>query len=170
MTQADLAGMVKLRVCVGFLGESHQNPWWPSSFFSASSNAFLTPVFGKTSFSAQYYGVKEAAGIVHDEHIGIGEGVFHLFRLPETIEIELHGLLATTGIIDEARQVIESREAAEAFLQDHSKEYDVDAVGPVRLGNTAGLEKRSTWQIAAQHYLKAFREDIRIFPYVSEGR
>jgi len=87
MNNKVLQDVFTLRMCIGFLGESDQYSWWPSSFLSPTSSAFLSPVFSKTSFTAQYYGVREAATIVHDEHIGIGKGVFHLFRLPEIHEI-----------------------------------------------------------------------------------
>ena len=170
MTHTDGIDILKLRVCVGFLGESHQHSWWPSSFFSASSHAFLAPVFGKTTFSTQYYGVKAAAAIVHDERIGVGEGVSHLFRLPEMLEIELHTLLGTPDLVKDAQQTIVNKEAAEHFLESYSKNIEIIAIGPVRLGNTADLEKRAVWQTAARYYLTAFRENTQIFPYLSEEK
>jgi hypothetical protein len=37
--------LAKLRVVIGYLGEREQFGWWQSLFFSASSQAFLVPVF-----------------------------------------------------------------------------------------------------------------------------
>jgi hypothetical protein len=87
-----LQEIARLRMIVGFLGEKGQHNWWSSEFFSATAPAFLNPVFGKTTTLAQYHGVKESARRVHDEHIGVGR-VFHLFRLPESIEQALFEML-----------------------------------------------------------------------------
>ena len=45
--------IVKLRICVAFMGEKEQIGWWPSSFLSSSGEAFLSPVFPKTSTLAR---------------------------------------------------------------------------------------------------------------------
>ncbi|MBC8391765.1 MAG: BrxE family protein [Deltaproteobacteria bacterium] len=168
MTQKDLKEIAKLRVCIGFLGESHQYSWWQSSFFSVSSLAFLSPVFGKTSFLAKYYGVKEAATLVHDKHIGVGKGVFHLFRLPEILEIELHGLFEYQEIVKDLQQIIGNKDSAEQFLRKDAIACDISELGPIRLGDHTDVVKKSVWQTVAQHYLKAFQEGTRIFPYFSE--
>ena len=64
-----IKSIAKLRILIGYLGEKNQSNWWSSSFFTPQSSSFLNPVFGKTSFIAQYQGVKEAATRMHDEHI-----------------------------------------------------------------------------------------------------
>ncbi len=163
-----LKDIATLRLCVGFLGESHQNSWWPSAFFSETSTAFLAPVFSKTAFSAQYYGVKEAATLVHDEHIGIGKDVFHLFRLPEMHEIELHGLIGDSEMAQDIKSTARDKDTAEQFLDNYAKKGDVKEVGPVRLGDTKDLAKKTTWKIAAQHYFNAFRKEDKTFPYFSK--
>jgi hypothetical protein len=94
-----LQQVARLRMIVGFLGEKSQRNWWPSEFFSDTAPAFLNPVFGKTATLAQYHGVKEAARRVHDDHIGVGS-VFHLFRLPDSIEQCLFELLQSSAVID----------------------------------------------------------------------
>nr|MBC8362874.1 BrxE family protein [Candidatus Desulfatibia profunda] len=139
MARTDLKEIVKLRVCVGFLGESQQCAWWQSSFFSPMSSAYLSPVFGKTSFSAQYYGIKEAATRVHDEHIGIGKGVFHLFRLHEMHEIELHRLLEDKEIIGDAGSIVSGRGSAERFLKEYAIDPGKAEVGPVRVGDNSDI-------------------------------
>lgn len=168
MDKTILKDIAMLRLCIGFLGESQQYGWWSSAFFSTTSTAFLLPVFSKTSFSAQYYGVKEAATVVHDEHIGIGKDVFHLFRLPEMHEIELHNLLGDSEIIKDAQRIVSHKDIAEQFLQEYAKNGDVKEVGPVRLGDTKDLANRSTWKVAVQHYLKAFTKGTKTFPYFSK--
>ncbi len=85
----------RLRVLVGYLGEHHQANWWSSSFLGHSSEAFLAPIFGNAAANARVVGVTEAARRVHDDAIGVGR-TFHLFRLPETLEQELHRTLSTS--------------------------------------------------------------------------
>jgi len=75
-----LVNLLKLRVAIGLLGEFQQHSWWSSSFFSSTSSAFLAPMFSRTMFLARYHGVRSAAALVHDDHIGVGANVFHLFR------------------------------------------------------------------------------------------
>ena len=77
--------IVGLRLAVGLLGEQEQSAWWPSSFLGRHAQAFLNPIFGIKTRMAQYHGVTEAACRIHDERIGVGR-VFHLYRLPGTIE------------------------------------------------------------------------------------
>ena len=82
-----------MRHLVGFLGEQSQFGWWPTAFYGSSSRLFLEPIFSKTSTLAQHYGVVEAARRFHDEHLSVGS--YHLFRLPEEIEQDLHEMAQT---------------------------------------------------------------------------
>ncbi len=73
--------IAELRVLVGYLGEKPQAGWWSSEFYSPSAAAFLSPIFNRSLFLAQYQGATAAAAKAHDDTIGIGR-IFHLFRLP----------------------------------------------------------------------------------------
>jgi hypothetical protein len=170
MARIELKKIIKLRVSVGFLGEAQQYTWWQSSFFSTMSSAYLSPVFSKTSFSAQYYGIKEAATRVHDEHIGIGKGVFHLFRMPEMYEIELHRLLEDVEIIRDAGSIVSGRDSAENFLKEYAIDPGKSEVGPVRVGDNSDIAKMSVWQAVAYFYLSAFKEGNKTFPFFSETK
>ena len=170
MTQTDFIEIAQLRICIGFLGEKQQYSWWQSDFFSQSSASFLVPVFAKTSFLSQYYGVKKAASIVHDEHIGIGKGVFHLFRLPEMHEIELHRILESAEIEKDVKIIICSKEKAVQFLQEYTGDANTKSIGPVRMGNTKDMMEKSVWERVACHYLKAFKLDNKTFPFFSENQ
>ncbi|MDD2509989.1 MAG: BrxE family protein [Syntrophomonas sp.] len=90
MKRAEKKDLIRLRFIVGYLGEQLKPAWWNSSFFAPGSTMFLAPIFSKTTILAQYHGLQEAASKIHDERIGIGTSVFHLFRLPDVIERELH--------------------------------------------------------------------------------
>src|SRR5690606_20401440 len=91
---AMLTGLLRLRFAVGFLGEQAQYAWWPTAFYGPSSRLFLEPVFSKTSRLAQYHGVLEAARRLHDDHLNVGS--YHLFRLPEEIEQDLHAAVQSS--------------------------------------------------------------------------
>lgn len=160
-----LVNLIKLRVAIGLLGESRQSTWWPSAFFSGASSAFLAPVFGRTSLLARYHGVREAAAIVHDDHIGTAEDVFHLFRLPERFERELHELLGDADVANDVANVVRDEETAEEYVQGFSKKTAFDSIGPVRIGATSEIEKPSAWQVVTQHYLNAFQTGSQVFPY-----
>jgi hypothetical protein len=167
MIQIDLMDIAKLRLCIGFLGESHQYAWWQSSFLSSNSSQFLAPVFEKTSFYSQYYGVKDAAAKVHDTHIGIGKGVFHLFRLPENVERELHEILGKKENVIVFQNFVQDKNQSEQFLKDYSKNNVPDAIGPVRLGDITDIDKKIVWQTVAHYYLNSFNQRAKVFPYFS---
>lgn len=168
MKKSILTTVAKLRICIGFLGEAGQYAWWSSMFFSVSSAAFLDPVFGKTSLLSRYYGVKEAATLVHDRHIGIGEGVFHLFRLPEKIERDLRLLLEDKEIADQVQILVAHKDTSIRFLEELAEATEARQVGPVRVGSAQEMDKEESWQTIARHYLTAFRNSTMIFPYFSE--
>jgi hypothetical protein len=166
----DKVNLLTLRVCVGYLGELHQLNWWTSSFYSENSNAFLIHVFGKTSLKAQYYGVRDAAAIVHDEVIGIGEGVFHLFRLPESLERDFHDLLAQPKVVDIIKNQTTSKETAWEYLESVSKGSNENSIGPIRIGNISDIDSPATWSKASMYYYQAFLNGNKSFPYIMEEK
>ena len=165
MKKKVLQDIFTIRMCVGYLGEGDQCSWWSSSFFSPTSSAFLSPVFSKTSFAAQYYGVREAATLVHDEHIGIGKGVFHLFRLPETHEIEMHRLLKNQDTKTAIQEIIKTKDSAEYFLSEFGQDTVEQVVGPFRLDDTTKILTPKIWEKIAGQYASAFKNGIKTFPY-----
>jgi hypothetical protein len=166
-----LLNIIKLRIAVGYLGEAHQSAWWQSQFFMPISASFLNPVFGRMAFAARYYGVKEAALRVHDEYIGVGKGVYHLFRLPEMFEKQFHQLIEKKETSDETNLIIVNRESAIDFLRQLALSQDgVSGIGPVIVGNILDINNASKWCVIAACYLKAFQGETKIFPYFAEVR
>jgi hypothetical protein len=151
-----------LRLLVGYLGEKAQENWWSTTFFDSSSRFFLEPVFVRTTHLAQYNGVREAARRLHDEQIGIGK-VFHLFRLPEEMEQDLQQLMINAP--DEWFAEIGSQESALAALRDLSGESITVLEGPQSIGSLELFYRSSGPKALAQHYLEAFEQGIRSFPY-----
>jgi len=170
MQKREQVNLIRLRFIVGYLGEQIRPAWWTSSFFAPGSTMFLTPIFSKTAILAQYHGMQEAASRIHDERIGIATGVFHLFRLPEAIERELHQLISNS---DNMEQFIKGLfNASDAFnaLASISKNESHWAVGPVRIGGHSDLGKIESWRAVANYYQKTFAVQGQVFPYFSEGR
>jgi hypothetical protein len=169
MRNSTLIQIARLRLLVGFLGEQSQFNWWSSSFFTANSRAFLSPVFSKTAFTAQWQGVKEAASRVHDEHIGVG-AVYHLFRLPEHIEQTLFTGLQDQSFADSTSIQIHNRETALESLASLSDGSPRDGEGPVLVGNIDALLAGKTLGALAYHYDTAFANGTVVYPYYLDNK
>jgi hypothetical protein len=152
--------VLRLRVLVGYLGERQQLNWWPSSFLDRTSEAFMAPVFGQAVGSARVFGVTEAARRVHDDAIGVGR-VFHLFRLPETLEQELHRIASTST--DAAS--VESLDAALEELKALSSGDVAHKPGPVHVGALDMLVGTGWVPVVAGHYRAAGMAGATSFPY-----
>ena len=131
--------ILSLRVSVGLLGERDASGWWTSAFLSATSSAFLAPVFGSNILQARYQGVLEAARRVHDERLGIG-GVFHPFRLPETLEHRLFDAIQRAK--SEFGEAISSPDAARRALDGLAGGATEARSGPALLGASEILDRR----------------------------
>jgi len=157
--------LAELRILVGYLGEKSQYNWWTSSFFGAGSQTFLRPVFARTSLLAQYHGVKEAAAKIHDEYIGVGRGVYHLFRLPEGFEQKLHSLVIDESFYSRITPLLNDKETALSALSQYAATRGTSAEGPIHVGSVEDLERKEVWQTAAGHYRNAFESGKRAFPF-----
>ena len=153
--------LIRLRTIIGYLGEKEQYNWWPSSFYSPSSDAFLEPVFNRTQALARLTGVSRAASRVHDEYIGIG-AVYHLFRLPERFE---HRIVAHLQHEENQGEIPLSQEAALAWMREYAVEISDTPAGPVRVGSIKQFQNEKIWRKVATLYLYAFEMDTRIYSY-----
>ena len=152
--------IAKLRLTIGFLGEREQFGWWKSSFFTQGSDAFLLPLFGRTQVLAQCNGVTQAAAIIHDERIGVGN-VYHLFRLPEDIEQSIHRVLHDI----KSKDIVSSKNTALDYLRDNSIKPMQSSLGPTRVGDNNSLHGQNSWKLVSGLYLHAFETNIEIYPY-----
>lgn len=160
--------VAELRLVVGFLGEKAQSDWWGSNFLGGTSGAFLAPVFSRTTMLARYHGVCEAATIVHDEHIGLGEN-FHLYRLPDAIE---RAVAQEVAGLEEKRllnSVLCSSSAVLDRLKTLADGQEQKVEGPVVLGSYSDVNLDATMRQSAQHYLMAFTQGYKCFPYLREA-
>ncbi len=164
MKESYLPTLLQMRILVGFLGERAQCAWWPTAFYEASSKFFLEPVFSKTSRLAQYHGVREAARRLHDEHLSVGS--YHLFRLPEEVEQDLHATVQSSVGEVLASQVPQSKEAALDALKRLAAAVSTPSEGPTAVGSIKDLDSTDTLQAIAAAYLSAFTQNTKTYPYL----
>jgi hypothetical protein len=157
--------IVRLRLAVGLLGE--QSAWWPSGFLGRHAQAFLNPIFGSKTRMAQYNGVTESACRVHDERIGVGR-VFHLYRLPETIEQRIADTFQEGSLPEDVMRCFESAEAAESVLPGLAKGPADAKPGPVRLGDTDMINSPDAVALVAATYRAAFHAGVKCYPYFTD--
>ena len=81
--------ILRLRAVVLALGESTAPAWWKTEFMNETGLRFLERIYPRTSFQAAVHAAGKAASDAHDRAVG-RIGVYHLFRLPESLETELH--------------------------------------------------------------------------------
>ncbi|WP_448118431.1 BrxE family protein [Pseudomonas serbica] len=164
MKESYLSTLLQMRLLVGFLGERAQCAWWPTAFYEASSRIFLEPVFSKTSRLAQYHGVLEAARRLHDEHLSVGS--YHLFRVPEEVEQDLHAIVESIAGEKIASQVPNSKEAALDELKRLAATSGMFSVGPMAVGSINDLDSTDTLKVIAAAYLSAFSQSAKTYPYL----
>ena len=154
---------MKVRMLVSFLGERAQFGWWPTAFYDASSRIFLEPIFSKTPQLAQYHGVVEAGRRLHDEHLNVG--TYHLFRLPEELEQDLH-IIVQSGAEELSPSVLfPDKQAALDALVNQAGSLKKDGVGPVAIGNVGDISNHV--QAIASVYAGAFSSNSQSFPYLA---
>jgi hypothetical protein len=164
MTATSLPAILKTRLLVGYLGERAQYAWWPTAFYQASSRPFLEPVFSRTSRLAQYHGVLEAARRLHDEHLSVGS--YHLFRLPEEVEQDLHNLVQRPEADEYALREMRSKDSALSSLRDLAGAVSVKSVGPTSIGSIGDLDSPNTVKAIAAAYVSALDQDSKTYPYL----
>lgn len=156
----------ELRAVVGYLAEQ-QNSWVASQFFGPRSLAFLTPVFARTAFQAQYQGVTFALARLHDEHIGTG-ATSHLFRLPEIYEQGIAASLIAPGALDQIKQSIATPDHAAQRLSELA--IPASAVeGAIVVSGSFRQDVEALLGLLAGMYADAFQRGIKTFPFVREA-
>jgi hypothetical protein len=164
MSEPRTSSLLQLRLLVGYLGERTRYGWWPTGFYGASSTPFVQPVFETTIQLVQYHGVLEAARLVHDEHLSVG--VYHLFRLPEELEQDLHRLARDPITKQFAAEVLASKDDALQRLRDFAKAAVVEGVGPIRICDIRDIHLESSIEAVASVYVHAFAQNVKSYPYM----
>lgn len=163
--QSDLMRrIIELRYLVGFLGERSQCNWWPTSFYEASSIRFLEPVFSRTVPLAKYHGAVEAARRFHDENLSVGS--FHIFRLPEEIEQDLHETVqAQLNKLFDPDLIVDQATALNSISKASNATAD-EAVGPVLVGKINELRTSVFLDKVGAIYHVALSSNTQALPYL----
>lgn len=164
MKESYLPTLLQMRLLVGFLGERAQFDWWPTAFYEASSRLFLEPVFSKTSRLAQYHGTLEAARRLHDEHLSVGS--YHLFRMPEEVEQDLHALVQSSVGEEIAGKVPQSKDAALNALISLAPKGNKSSEGPTAVGSIKDIDAPAALTAIAGAYYSAFSQNAKTYPYL----
>lgn len=159
---SSLISILKIRQLVGFLGERAQFGWWPTSFYESSGRLFLEPIFAKTRHVAQYHGVTEAGRRHHDEHLNVGS--YHLFRLPEEVEQDLHMLVQDEDEESLLTALCHDKQAALDALIAMAGAAEKEGLGPVAIGTVTDLAEHLSDMAAI--YSLAFKSDAQSIPYL----
>ena len=159
-----LPTVLQLRLLVGFLGERAQYGWWQTSFFGDYSMRSLEFVAPKTATLAQYHGAVEAARRLHDEHLSVGS--YHLFRLPEEVEQDLHALVQRAQGAAVIRELPKDKAMALSSLANMASAEVAAAEGPVSVGSISELAEPDTAKAIASVYMKALSANVKAYPYL----
>jgi hypothetical protein len=157
-----------LRVLVSALGEVSQLPWWRTQYLSETGLRFLERLYPRTAFAAAVRAVGVAACAVHDSSIGHGR-LYHLFRLPVTLERDVQTLLlgeCGTNLAQEVRPALGRAEELISRLHALAIEAPKETIGPWRVGKGAELNRPEIYGRMAGAYLRAFQGGDKVFPYV----
>ena len=104
---------------------------------------------------------------VHDERIGVGR-VFHLFRLPEVIELSLFERFDEAARSMELDALLNSSTTAIEKLKELAPAPVELRDGPIQIGTTDDFERNEWLARAAAAYHAAFAADAQSFPYFVE--
>jgi hypothetical protein len=106
---------------------------------------------------------------VHDERIGVGQ-VYHLFRLPEDMEQQIHRILHDQEVISRIQQALRGRDEALAFLRQGTDSERTGDVGPLLVADPTKIRTPDTWQLVATKYAGGFENGTEVFPYFANGK
>jgi len=158
---------LRLRAVVLALGECLRPAWWKTEFMNETGLRFLERLYPRTYFHAAIHATGRAASDVHDRAVG-RVGVYHLFRLPESLEAEMNRVPPNTDeeFITAFRSALCHPDKLMAMLIPlcGDKEMDV-APGAKRIGTYKELMIAAGFKKTAAVYCHAFAQGKPGFPY-----
>lgn len=161
---------IRLRSVVLALGESMRPCWWNTEFMNETGLRFLERLYPRSFFQAAIHAAGQAACEIHDRAVG-RVGVYHLFRLPESLEVEIHLNMpsADADFVASFRSCLGDQDGLLKLLQIMSDDEDrsVAGPGPQRIGTEGDLTKAKTLRRTASVYYQAFNKNKPGFPYFS---
>jgi len=160
--------LLQLRSLVAALGEAVDPPWWRTEFMSEAGMRFLERLYPRTAFKAAVNAVGKAACDAHDRATG-RVGVYHLFRLPEWLEVETRQFEPSTDddFVANLRAAL-GEPALLLSLLDSLRSRAVapaDTVGAIRVDMTPDRVDSGGLATIASIYFDAFSGGKQVFPY-----
>ena len=120
-------------------------------------------VYPKATFAAALEGASRSACEFHDNRIGKGK-VFHLFRLPTSMEQTIHQLLLEKEMQEFAQSITDQESAMQIISEMVDSSVDAPE-GPVQIGTRKDLGTNFSIAEMAKHYLSAFEAGKKTLPY-----
>lgn len=159
--------VLRLRVLVLALGESAAPAWWKTEFVNETGLRFLERLCPRTSLQAAVHAAGQAASDAHDRAVG-HIGVYHLFRLPESLETEIHRMSPDSdqSFFSVVRAAFGRPEKLMELLTLVCGEAAADAApGAKRIGTEKDLMTTAGFKKTAAVYHRAFAQRRPCFPY-----
>jgi len=159
--------IVRLRATVLALGESASTAWWKTEFMSETGLRFLERLYPRTFFQAAVHAAGKAASDAHDRAVG-RVGVYHLFRLPESLETEMNRMPPDSDedFFSALRTAFGQPEKLMALLIPLCGDAGTDAApGAKRIGTDKDLMTTAGFEKTAAVYHHAFAQWKPGFPY-----
>lgn len=160
--------ILRLRALILALGESARPPWWKTEFMNETGLRFLERLYPRNSFQSSVHAAGEAACDVHDRAVG-RVGVYHLFRLPESLETEI--LRIPPGFDEEFVSQFRAGLGHPDMLMEMlvsmcgGTSRSDDAAGARRIGDEGDLMTAAGFKKAGAVYQNAFAKGKPAFPY-----
>ena len=101
---------------------------------------------------------------MHDEHLSVGS--YHLFRLPEEAEQDLHTLLQSSRGEELASNVPQGRDAALEALKRFAPAGRKHSEGPTAVGSIEDIDAPAALTAIAGAYFSAFSQNGKTYPYL----
>src|SRR5580704_861343 len=96
--------LYSLRVVIAAIGERTNPPWWRTQFLTEVGLRTITRIFPRTGVQSGIDSASKAARLEHNSRIGNGR--YHLFRLPSAVESNLAGVQHRDNINEELSSLL----------------------------------------------------------------
>lgn len=157
----------RLRALVLAIGESTAPAWWKTEFMNETGLRFLDRLYPRTSFQSAVHAAGKAASDAHDRAVG-RVGVYHLFRLPESLETEIARIPPNSdeGFFSALRAALGQPDKLIDLLIPLCGGAGAEAdPGAKRIGTDKDLMTTAGFERAASVYHHAFAQGKPGFPY-----
>lgn len=172
--QSNLLGEIFwLRILVLALGETCELPWWRTKYMSSVGFRFLERLYPRTFLKAALNASGKAARDVHDQSVG-KVAVYHLFRLPPGLDVELQQFQPkmSTEDLSELHETVGDRTRLLEKLEEigNNTTHTAELAGALKIGAEADCYNEQSYEQMAAIYYSAFSESKKAFPYFSDER